>query len=603
MKGFVRILKLLHPYRLSLVIFGFLTLLSIIFSVVSLTMVIPFLQVLFDRVEAPTVKPELTGNIQSVLDTIYFYLGQNVDQGNKTTILFLLCISVVILFFLKNFLTYLSLHILAPMRTGVISTLRQKVYYKICELPLSYFSEQRKGDIMNRMSSDVVEVEWSIMNSIVSCLRDPFVVISYLIMMFVFSPKLSLFILILLPVSAIIIGGIGKTLKSATFNGQKILSDIMVIFEETLGGIRIIKAFRAEDKLKKSFDEKNENFARIGNTIFRKRSLSSPMSEFLGSIVIAIVMWFGGKLVLNDQLNPEVFITYIAMFSQVISPAKAFSASFYNLQKGIVSLDRIEEITNTENSLVDKPTAKKVEQFSEKISIENVVFGYESRPVLQDISLEIPKGKTIALVGESGAGKSTLADLTARFYDVQQGAIKIDGTDVRDMELSSLRQLMGIVPQQAILFNDSIANNIAFGEENIDLPRVIESAKMANAHDFISQTENGYDTNIGDQGLKLSGGQRQRIAIARALYKNPAILILDEATSALDAESERLVQDALNKLMENRTTLVIAHRLTTVQNADKIIVLEKGKIAESGTHQELIKQNGIYKNLYSMVVG
>lgn len=602
MKGLLRILKYLHPYRVNLIFFALLTVLSIAFSVVSLTMVIPFLQVLFDRVEAPTVKPDFEYNFQSILDNVYFYLGQNVADGNKTSILMLLCVSVVILFFLKNFLTYLSLHILAPMRTGVISTLRQKVYYKVLELPLSYFSEQRKGDIMNRMSSDVVEVEWSIMNSIVSCMRDPFVVIAYLVMMFIFSPKLSLFILILLPLSALIIGGIGKTLKSATFNGQKILSDIMVIFEETLGGIRIVKAFRAEDKLKKSFDEKNENFAKIGNSIFRKRSMSSPMSEFLGSIVIAVVMWFGGKLVLNEQLNPEVFITYIAMFSQVISPAKSFAASFYNLQKGIVSLDRIEEITNTENSLVDKPNALPIDTFNDKIELDNIYFGYESKPVIQGISLTIPKGKTIALVGESGAGKSTLADLTARFYDVQKGAVKIDGNDVRDLELASIRKLMGIVPQQAILFNDTIANNIAFGEESIDMARVIEAAKMANAHDFIVQSENGYDTNIGDQGLKLSGGQRQRIAIARALYQNPAILILDEATSALDTESERLVQDALNKLMENRTTLVIAHRLSTIQNADNIVVLEKGKIAEQGSHQTLMQHNGIYKNLYSVVL-
>jgi len=600
MKGIARLFRYLRPYSWNISGFFLLTIFSIAFSIVSLTMAIPFLQILFDRVTPPAVRPEFSLRIDTLMDILYYNMGQTMSSYSKTTMLGLICGGVIVLFFLKNMTSYLGLHMLAPMRTGVIYELRKRMYHKITSLPLSYFTNQRKGDVLTRMSSDVVEIEWSIMNSIISSLRDPLLIIGYLVVMFVFSPQLSLFALVLLPVSALIIGRVGRSLKKASFSGQKILSDLMVIIEETLGGIRIVKAFHAEDQLRRKFDDQNDKFKKLGNSVFRKRSMSSPMSEFLGSIVIATVMWFGGNIVLTKQLDPEVFITYIAMFSQIISPAKAFSASWYNLQKGLASLDRIEEILSTEVKLTEKDDPIRKLSFEHSIELRNVHFHYVQTPVLEDVNLVIPKGKTIALVGQSGAGKSTLADLIPRFYDVVSGEIRIDDTNVKDIKVEDMRNLMGIVPQQPILFNDTIAANIAFGDPAPNRERIHEAARMANAYDFVMEMEDGFDSNVGEQGTKLSGGQRQRIAIARALYKNPPILILDEATSSLDTESEKLVQDAINRLMQNRTSLVIAHRLSTIQHADEIIVLEKGKIAERGKHAELVQKDGIYRRLYEL---
>lgn len=600
MKGISRLLKYIRPFRWRMVAFFLLSMLSILFGIVSLTMCIPFLQILFDKVQVPASAPAFAPDINTILQILYYHTGKFMGSTGKTSVLAMISVGVVVLFFLKNFTNYMGLYILAPMRTGVIYEMRRKVFHKITVLPLSYFSDQRKGDILTRMSADVVEIEWSIMNSIISSLRDPMLLIFYLVVMFVFSPRLSLFILLLLPVSALIIGGVGRSLKKASFSGQKILSDLMVIIEETLGGIRIVKAFHAEKQLEQKFDEQNEKFKKLANSIFRKRSLSSPMSEFLGSIVIATVIWFGGNVVLNQQLDPAVFITYIAMFSQVISPAKAFSASFYNMQKGLASLDRLEEIVEAEVKLEERKDPVRKLQFEQSIELRNVHFRYENTPILQDINLVIPKGKTIALVGQSGAGKSTLADLIPRFYDVESGEVLLDGTDVRDIKVEDMRNLMGIVPQTPVLFNDTIANNIAFGDPQPDRDKIIQAARMANAYEFILETEKGLDTLVGDMGGKLSGGQRQRIAIARALYKNPPILILDEATSSLDTESEKLVQEAINRLMENRTSLVIAHRLSTIQHADEIIVLERGRIAERGRHADLVSRDGIYKRLYEL---
>jgi subfamily B ATP-binding cassette protein MsbA len=600
MKELRRFLVYLQPYRKNLVGFGILTVFSIVFGMFSLTLVIPFLQIIFDKAQLPATQPAFNYTIQSVFDNLYYLAGQAVGGVSKMNLLMMLCAGIILLFFLKNSTTYLSMHVLAPMRTGVIHDLRKKMFYKLTSLPLGYYTDQRKGDTMTRMSADVVEIEWSIMGSFISLIRDPLQIIATVGLLLFFSPKLTLFVLVLLPISALVINKLGRSLKKSSFKGQKFLSDLMVVIEETIGGVKIIQTFTAEKYIRKKFDDKNEQFVKLGNSVFRKRSASSPVSEFLASIVIAMVIWFGGNLVLNQHMPAEVFITYIAMFSQIISPAKALSNSFYNLQTGIVMLDRVEEVINEANSITNKAGAIKKNNFTGTIEFKNVSFSYQVKPVLQQISFNIPKGKTIALIGQSGAGKSTLADLLPRFYDVQEGSILIDGHDIRDIELDSLRGLIGIVPQQSILFNDSIRNNIAFGDENPDQQRVEQAAKMAHAHEFIMEMEHGYASNVGEQGGKLSGGQKQRIAIARALYKNAPILILDEATSALDNESEKLVQAALNNLMQDRTSLVIAHRLSTIQHADVILVMHEGAIAETGTHQQLMQKNGMYKKLYEL---
>jgi ABC-type multidrug transport system fused ATPase/permease subunit len=491
------------------------------------------------------------------------------------------------------------MYFLAPVRNGVIMDIRNALFNKVLILPLAFYSNERKGDIMARMNNDVQEIEWSVIGAIEMVFRDPPTVIIYLVTLFVMSPSLTMFSLILIPLAGLLIGKIGKSLKRSSDVGMKQTGDLLSIIEETLGGLRIIKAFRAESQLNGRFTGMNNELRRVMNRIYRKKDLASPMSELMGSAVIVSIMWYGGSSVLsgNSTLSPEVFMTFILVFTQILPPIKAITQAYYNLQKGRASLDRVNQILDAENTIPEKENPLSIQHLATKVEFKNVSFDYIGAPVISEVNFNLEKGKTIALVGPSGSGKSTLADLLSRFYDVKSGSIKIDGVDLRDLKLSDLRGLMGIVSQESILFNDTVFNNIALGNPNATMEAVVEAARLANAHDFISTLENGYNTVIGDRGSKLSGGQRQRLSIARAVLKNPDILILDEATSALDTESERLVQDALSVLMKNRTSLVIAHRLSTIRHADEILVLEKGKIIERGTHDALISEGGMYKRL------
>lgn len=545
--------------------------------------------------EAPTIG----FSVDSVKEYFNYYFSLTIVENGKMDALIMICVLVVVMIFFKNLFRYLAMFFIAKARTGVVKDLRAKMYRKALVLPLSFYSDEKKGDIMSRFSNDVLEVEWSILNSLEILFRDPLSILLYLATLLYMSPQLTLFVFVLLPVAGLIIGRIGKSLKKTSVKGQQKVGELMSSVEETLGGLRIIKAFNAEKFINKKFDKQNSEYNVLMTSMYRKRDLASPMSEFLGVTAMAIVLWFGGKLVLSNDsdISASTFVGYIAIFSQIINPAKAFSSAFYNIQKGIASVERINKITEAEETIKEKPNATEHQGFNHNIEFKNVSFAYNDKHVLKNINLTIEKGKTIALVGQSGAGKSTLVDLLPRFYDVVSGEVLIDGKNVQDMKLHDLRALFGVVTQESILFNDTVFNNIAFGVDNAKEADVIAAAKVANAHEFILQLENGYQTNIGDRGSKLSGGQRQRLSIARAVFKNPPILILDEATSALDTESERLVQDALNHLMQNRTSIVIAHRLSTIQNADEIIVMHEGQIVERGKHTELIAKDGVYKKL------
>lgn len=578
--------------------------LSVVFSLVSLTMVVPFLNLLFDvqKQKAAIIKPEFEFNIKSIIDSFNYHLSNIIIEQGQIKALLYFSIVVVVLFFLKNLFRYLAMYFIAVVRNGVSKDVRNELYGKIVVLPLSFYSKERKGDIMGRMTNDVTEVEWTILSSIETVFKEPLTIISYIITLVIMSPQLSFFILILLPITGLIIGQTGKTLKKSSAQGQQKMGLMLSFIEETLGGLRIIRAFNAETFIAKKFRELNEGYGKLMVKMYRRRDLASPLSEFLGVVVMVLVMFYGGSLVLSNdaELTASVFIGFIVVFSQIINPAKSFSTAYYNIQKGIASADRIKMILDAPINILDNPNAGPKKSFDSGITYENVSFSYGEEDVLKNINLNIAKGKTVALVGQSGAGKSTIADLLPRFYDVTGGRIAIDDVDIKDIKMSDLRELMGIVTQEAILFNDTIFNNIAFGRDNVKEEDIIKAAKIANAHEFISQMENGYQTNIGDRGSRLSGGQRQRISIARAVLKNPPILILDEATSALDTESERLVQDALAHLMQNRTSLIIAHRLSTVLHADEIIVMHRGEIAERGTHNELISQGTVYKRLYEL---
>ena len=606
MKDIIRIVGYVRAYMSYAVLNIVFNLLSIVFNVFSLGMRCPFLGLLFGQQELVTVKPPLALNVDSLLGNFFYQLssviapsGEITPEGQVNGLIFI-CVLVIVLFFLKNLFRYLALYFMSPIRYGVVRDIRDELYAKLLTLPLSYFSEKRKGDIISRMTTDILEIEVSIMNSLEVVFKEPLTIAAYLGAMIFMSPELTLFVFILLPLSGYLIGIIGKSLKRTSSKGQERIGRVISVIEETLTGIRIIKAFTAEKKTKDRFDEENNSAMKLFVRMLRKRDLSSPMSEFMGVVVMVVIIWFGGQLVLDveNPMDAKLFITYLFFFSQIISPSKSFATAYYNVQKGAASLDRVQVIMDAEEKIVEKPNAASITSFEKEIEFKNVSFAYNETPTLKNISLIIPKGKTIALIGQSGGGKTTIANMLPRFYDLNEGDLLIDGVSVKDFKLNDLRKLMGIVTQESILFNDTVSNNIAFGIENPDEEKVIASAKIANAHDFIMELEDGYQTNIGDGGNKLSGGQRQRLSIARAILKNPPILILDEATSSLDSESEKMVQDAIFKLMKDRTSLVIAHRLSTILKADEIVVIQEGEIVEQGTHESLMAKNGAYKKLY-----
>jgi ATP-binding cassette, subfamily B, bacterial MsbA len=603
MRDFFRtVIYYIKPYRSKVFLNIMFNILTAVFSLFSLGLLIPFFGMLFENKDMITAKPEFELSSKALLETFYYYMGGVIKESGPTRALLLVSLFTLLMIFLKNLTAFLSNYFMAPLRNGIVKDIRNRIYNKTLNLHIGYFSEERKGDIISRMTTDVQEFEWSAIASIEMIFRDPILIIVFLASLFFISPQLTLMILILLPVSGILIGRIGKSLRKHSVEYRQRMGTLLSMMEETLGGLRVIKAFVAEKKVEERFKVENNKYTRVANRIFRREYLASPMSEFLSILSLLIVMNYGAMLVLGKQssMPPEVFMGFIAIFSQIIVPAKNVTSAYYRIQKGMAAIDRINEVLRAEHQIKEVAEPLSIKEFNSSIEFKEVSFKYAETDVLKNINLKIEKGKSIALVGQSGSGKSTLVDLIPRFYDPQEGEILIDGQNVRNLKIKELRRQMGNVNQESILFNDTIFNNIAFGVENTTEADVIAAAKVANAHDFIMETENGYQTNIGDRGTKLSGGQRQRISIARAVLKNPPILILDEATSALDTESERLVQDALMNLMKNRTSVVIAHRLSTIKHADEICVLHEGKIVERGNHDTLLQLNGVYKKLHDL---
>ncbi|WEK37338.1 MAG: ABC transporter ATP-binding protein [Candidatus Pseudobacter hemicellulosilyticus] len=606
MKRFSLILFYLRHQKGQILLYLVFILLSIIFSLISLAMLAPFLQLLFGQEALVIDKPTFTLNSSGLILYLKYLLSQLIRQneGRKEIALAVICITVVASVLLKNFFLYLSFRIMIPLRNRVMTRFRGDMYDQILKLPIGFFTEQRKGDIMSRMSNDMNEIEWSIMSTLEGLIRDPLNIIIILTTLVFLSPMLSLFLLVLLPATGFIIGRVSRSLKKQSNIAQEQQGLLLSLLDETLGGLRVVKAFNAERLLRGKFFETSEFLHNLRVKMAFRRDLASPLSEFLGVLVLSCILWIGGQMVLgegdNKALEPGAFITYIVFFTQIINPAKSLSTAFYNAQRGSAAIRRVEEIIKAPVVVEEAANPRQLGDFNHSIEFRNVTFKYEDVTILDNINLTIAKGKTVALVGSSGAGKSTLADLVPRFHDVSSGELLIDGVNIREYSLNSLRHQMGIVTQEPILFNDSISGNIALGNPVADIEEIEQAARIANAHDFIMQKEENYLTNIGDRGSKLSGGERQRVTIARAVLKNPPILILDEATSSLDTESERLVQDAINKMMANRTSIVIAHRLSTIRHADEIIVLQKGRIVERGTHDQLIAQQGFYHKLVEM---
>ncbi len=603
MKEFFKILqRFIPPYKKQLLLNFLFNFLSALFTVFSMALMAPILEILFGMSEEVDALLPWAVNLDVIKHNLYYYVSVFKQANGPGLTLLFAGLFVTVATALKVGFAYWAAFEAVYIRNGVVKDMRELIYAKIMRLALPFFSEERKGDILSRITGDVTEVENSVMSSLDMFLKNPVIIIVLLIAMLVMSPSLTLFILLVLPFTGFLIGRIGKSLKKVSRQGQDKMGMIMAVVEETLGGLRIIKAFNAEKKMNARFNSELGDYRRIMNRLMRKRELAHPLSELLGTAVIILIVWYGGTLILNNNsdLTGASFIIYIGIFYQIINPAKAFTQALYSIQKGLASMDRIDKILMADITIPEIKVARPISDLKDSIEYRDVTFAYDEKIVLKNVSLKIEKGKTIALVGQSGSGKTTFVDLLPRFYDVAGGQILIDGADIRELKLHDLRDLMGNVSQEAILFNDTIYNNIAFGVENTTMEEVIGAAKVANAHDFIMETENCYETYIGDRGSKLSGGQRQRLSIARAILKNPPILILDEATSALDTESERLVQEALENLMKNRTSLVIAHRLSTVRNADQICVFHEGEIVERGTHEELMELKGKYKKLHKM---
>lgn len=602
MSGFNKLTPWLKPYKIRLITVVLINVVSIIFSLFSLTFLAPFLMLIFGKTELVTQMPSLGFSVIDINNVLNYYISQIIIADGKQSALLMVTLLILSMFILKNVFGYLAQWIMVPIRNGVLADIREAIYQKILILPLSFFGAQKKGDIISRAITDVQEIEVSILRSIQQIFREPLTVIFYIIALFSINLQLTLFVIVVIPIGGFIVGRISRKLRRQSEEAKEMQGTIQTMVQETVSGIRVIKAFNALSFANKLFEKFNHRYTRKMISIYRRVDLSSPVSEVFGGIMIMTILIFGGNLVLNkdSHLSAELFITYLLMFTQIINPAKTISVAFYNFRKGFSSFDRIDLILKADEKIIEDSNAVSLTHFNQKIEFSEVSFGYDEIPVLSNINLSIGKGQIVALCGHSGAGKSTLADLLLRFYEISSGRLTIDGIELNQLKIKDLRNMYGIVSQDTILFNDTIYNNIAFGRADATAEEVIHAAEIANALEFIDKLPDGLHTNIGDRGLMLSGGQRQRISIARAVLKNPEVLILDEATSALDSSSEILVQQALEKMMQNRTALVIAHRLSTIKKADLIIVLEKGRIVEQGTHESLLQRNGYYRRLIDM---
>lgn len=599
MSYFLRILKYVKPYTSYVLLNICSNLISIVFSLVSLTMVIPFLNILFDSERKTYVSTELGFSPESLKENFYILINKLIDYKGKEEALLFICLLVLVAFFIRNLFRYLALFFLSPIRNGVIHDIRKDLHDKTISLPIGYFKERRKGDISSRMTNDLVEVEWSVMGCIEMIFKDPVQIIIYLTALIIISPELTLFVTIMFPITGFIIARIGKSLRKSSKKGQRQIGKLLSIIDENISNLRVIKSLNIQKFSNKKFEKQSLNYSNTMTSLLRKKDLSSPMSEFLSTVVMVVIMWFGGKLVLggSSHVLPEEFIAYILIFSQIIPPAKSLTSSYYLIQKGSAAAERIYEILD----IVTFSNNKKQNLFlKDKIKFDKVCFRYDRKDILKNISFDIPVGSKVAIVGRSGSGKSTIADLLIRFYEHEEGEISIDGVNIEEFSKKDIRLLISTVNQESILFNDTILNNIKMGNLSASDKEVISAAKVANAHDFIINTEDGYQTKIGDRGIKLSVGQRQRIDIARTILKNPRILILDEATSSLDSESEKLIKDALINVMEKRTSLIISHRFSLIKDVDLILVIDNGEIIEKGTHESLIQKEGLYKKMYEL---